>query len=88
MDEEKIIRKCCACNEKKSRNELIKITLNSKTKELKVSPSSTFFGRSVYICANQDCVEKAFKKGRINKLLKTKTDENFKMLVNEAVLKY
>lgn len=77
MDEENIIRKCAACGAQKSRNELIKITVNIK-KELQIMPDSKFFGRSVYICKNEECIEKAFKKGRIYKFLKIKPDETLK----------
>lgn len=37
-----------------------------------------FFGRSLYVCADPACVENAFKKGRIYKLLKIKPDESLK----------
>ena len=66
MDEQKIIRKCTACSKELSRDKLIKITVNN------------FFGRSAYICKDIDCIEKAFKKGRIFKILKIKQDETLK----------
>ena len=59
-------------------NELIKITVNKSTKELRISPSSNFVGRSLYICKNFSCIDTAFKKGRIYKILKIKPDETFK----------
>ena len=77
MDESKIIRKCCACNEKKGRDNLIKITKDNNG-EIRIMPESTFCGRSYYICKNSDCVENAFKKGKIFKLLKIMPDDLFK----------
>ncbi len=74
MDESKIIRKCAACNAKKSRNELIKITAD-KNKEVRIMPDSSFFGHSVYLCKDAECIQKAFKKGRLYKILKIKPDE-------------
>ena len=74
MEENKIIRKCAACNCLKSRNKLIRITIN-KNKEIRVMPDSKFFGRSLYICKSEDCVKNVFKKGRIFKILKIKPDE-------------
>lgn len=76
MDETKIKRKCIACNSIKSRNELIKITKNNKTNEIKIQPDSYFMGRSTYICKNKECITKAFKKGRLYKTLKIKQDES------------
>lgn len=73
MNEKKIIRKCAACNTLKSRDNFIKITVN-KSKEIKIMPDSKFFGRSVYICKNNDCIKNILKKGRIYKLLRIKPD--------------
>ena len=80
MDEEKIIRKCVACNSLKSRNELVKITVkkNDSGSEIMVNPDTKFFGRSVYICRNKACIDNAFKKGRLFKILKIKPDDSIK----------
>ena len=77
MGEKEIKRKCIACNSLKSRDELVKITINNK-KEIKVMPDSKFFGRSAYICKNDKCLETAFKKDKIYKILKTKPAEDLK----------
>ena len=74
MDEKKIIRKCAACNALKSRDNFIKITVN-KSKEIKIMPDSKFFGRSVYICKNSECVQKALKKNRIYRILRVNPDK-------------
>lgn len=76
-------RKCIGCFQIKPKNELIKITKDFKTKEVVVNPNTRTFGRSVYICANKDCVEQAFKKNKISKFLRIKTD-----LSMEEILKY
>ena len=86
MDETKIIRKCIACGKELVRTNLIKITKNSKTKEIKICPDSKFYGRSAYLCKNSNCIDKAFKKGRIYKILKITQDESLKEKIN-AVLK-
>ena len=41
-------------------------------------PDSKFFGRSAYICKNDKCLETAFKKDKIYKILKTKPAEDLK----------
>ena len=65
-----VFRQCCSCRKKLSREDLIKITLEHKTGEICVEPGNKTFGRSVYVCQNSECVEKAIKKKLITKLLK------------------
>lgn len=62
-------RKCISCGELKLREELIKITKEHASGNIVIQPDSKTFGRSVYLCYNQECINKALKKG-INKLLK------------------
>ena len=64
-------RKCAGCGELKPREDMIKITRDYLTDEVIVNPDSKTFGRSVYLCYNQSCIEKAQKKNRLNRLLKT-----------------
>ena len=65
------MRKCIACGEFKPREDMIKITKEYSSGDLVVNPNSKTFGRSAYLCYNQDCIEQAFKKNRLNKVLKT-----------------
>ena len=68
------IRKCISCGKLKKRSELIKITKEKVSGNVILMPDSNTFGRSVYLCYNQSCIDNAFKKNRINKTLKTGTD--------------
>ena len=63
-------RKCIACGEIKPRRELIKITKEHTSENIVIQPDSRTFGRSVYLCYNENCINTAIKKG-VNKLLKT-----------------
>lgn len=65
------IRKCISCGELKKRSELIKITQESGSNNIVIEPNSKIFGRSVYLCYNQSCIDNAFKKNKINKMLKS-----------------
>ena len=65
------LRKCISCNELKPQEDLIKITKDFSTGELLINPNSKTFGRSAYLCYNQNCIEKAFKKNKISRVLKT-----------------
>ena len=64
-------RKCVSCGTLKPQEELIKITKEYKSGKLFIQPNSKTFGRSVYLCYNQECINTAFKKNKINKILKT-----------------
>ena len=77
-------RRCVSCWQVKNRDELIKITAKNDDGKVIVNPNSTTFGRSVYLCYNDSCIEGAFKKGRISKILRASTPEDLKgKLLNE-----
>ena len=73
MNKEKL-RKCVGCGELIPRENLIKITKEYLTGKVIVNPDSKTFGRSVYLCYNQNCIEQALKKSRLGKALKTNED--------------
>ena len=66
-----ILRKCVGCNQLKPREDMIKITKAHFIDEVIVNPDSKTFGRSAYLCYNQNCVEQALKKNKLNRILKT-----------------
>ena len=78
----KHLRKCVGCGEFKPREDMIKITREKSTENVVLNPDSKTFGRSVYLCYNQNCIENAFKKGKINRVLKSKIQ-----IDKEAVMK-
>jgi len=63
-------RRCVGCWQVKDRKELIKITIDSAGAKPVISPNSTTFGRSAYLCYNKSCIESAFKKNKLGKHLK------------------
>ncbi len=63
-------RKCIGCFKDFDREKMFRILKKHENGEIIVSPTSHDFGRSVYLCKSKDCIEKAFKKGKINKFLK------------------
>ena len=79
-----ISRKCVGCGEIKNREDLIKITKEYSTDTLIINGHSKVFGRSAYLCYNSTCIENAFKKNRLQKLLKTTIPMELKgKLINE-----
>ena len=66
-----MLRKCIGCGEMKPRESLIKITKNHDGGNVVINPDSKIFGRSAYLCYNQNCINAALKKNKLNKVLKT-----------------
>lgn len=87
MKETKFKRKCSGCNSIKSKDDLIKITCKKSTGEIVINPDNSFFGRSVYICKDLNCVLAALKKDKLFKLLKTKPNETIKEKIRAVLEK-
>ena len=67
-------RTCMGCNEKKAKNELIRIVKN-KQNEIMIDRTGKKEGRGAYICDKIECLEKAIKSKRLGKVLETKISE-------------
>ncbi len=77
-------RKCIGCGEIKNRDNLIKITKEHTANTLVINGDSAVFGRSAYLCYNKSCIEKAFKKNKLQKILRTPVSEELKgKIINE-----
>ncbi len=77
-------RKCIGCGEIKNRDNLIKITKEHIANTLVINGNSAVFGRSAYLCYNKSCIEKAFKKNKLQKILRTPVSEELKgKIINE-----
>ncbi|MFR2571378.1 MAG: RNase P modulator RnpM [Clostridia bacterium] len=73
-------RTCMACNQKKDKNELIRIVKN-KNNEINIDKSGKMAGRGAYICNDINCLEKVVKSKRLEKVLETNiSDEIYKSL--------
>jgi uncharacterized protein len=72
------LRKCIGCFELKDRDKMIKITRESSSGKIFINPNSKIFGRSVYLCYNNTCVENSLKKNKLAKFIKANPDEEFK----------
>lgn len=73
-----VLRKCIGCLQLKDRAQMIKITREHQTGEVIINPNSKIFGRSVYLCYNDSCIENSLKKNKLAKFLKTGLTEEFK----------
>ncbi len=77
-EERKFLRLCCICRKYKTKNELIRITKNYKNKEIVINNDNLITGRSIYICKNQECIEKFIKNKKVLYSLKSEMTENIK----------
>lgn len=73
-----VLRKCIGCFELKNREEMIKITREAQSGEIFINPNSKIFGRSVYLCYNDCCIQNSFKKNKLAKFLKAALTEELK----------
>lgn len=67
----KVVQRICAiCNIKKDKRELIRIVCN-KDKEVLVDKTGKLQGRGAYICYNEDCLKRAVKSKKLNRVFET-----------------
>ena len=60
-------RTCMGCNEKKDKNQLIRI-VKSKDNEVNVDRTGKMEGRGAYICDDIKCLDKVIKSKRLEKV--------------------
>lgn len=66
-------RTCMGCNEKKDKTDLIRV-VKSSNGEINIDKSGKMPGRGAYICDNIQCLERAVKTKRIERVLETKIE--------------
>lgn len=71
-------RKCVGCLKLLNREGLIKLTCRNTDEKLIINPDLKTFGRSAYLCYNKTCIENAFKKNKLKRMLKTSVPEDLK----------
>lgn len=67
-------RTCMGCNEKKDKNMLIRV-VKSNDGEINIDKTGRMPGRGAYICDKEECLEKAIKTKRIERVFETKIDD-------------
>lgn len=67
-------RTCMGCNEKKDKNELIRIVKN-KENQISIDKTGKAQGRGAYICDDVKCLDKVIKSKRIEKIFDMKISE-------------
>ena len=80
------IRKCIGCQKYFDRAQMFRILKNYKNNDIILNPTNIDFGRSVYICKNNECVENAFKKGSIGRSLKRRNLDDLKVELQKNLI--
>ena len=74
-------RMCVCCRKKTSKSELIRI--GKKDKIPVIDQNKMQNGRAIYVCKNENCIEKLKKNNAISRFLKVQaSDEFYKSLKN------
>lgn len=73
-------RTCIGCNSQKSKKELIRVVKN-KEGTISIDKTGKAEGRGAYICNNIECLEKAIKTKKLERLFEMKiSDEIYENL--------
>ena len=67
-------RTCMGCNEKREKQQLIRIVKNRQN-EIKIDKTGKMEGRGAYICNNVACLDRVKKTKRLEKVLDMKISE-------------
>lgn len=78
------IRKCVGCQKRRPKQELIRIVRN-KEGQVSLDKTGKKPGRGAYICPEIDCLEKAFQKNRLEKVLRGPIGEEVKAVLREEI---
>ena len=79
------LRTCIGCNSKKDKKELLRIVKN-KNGEINIDLTSKMDGRGIYICRNEECLNKAIKNKKISRTFEMEIEnsiyENIRKTIN------
>ena len=78
-------RTCMGCNAKKDKKELIRIVKN-KENEISIDKTGKKEGRGAYLCPDTQCLEKAIKSKRLEKVLNGKIADEIKENLRGVIL--
>lgn len=82
------IRTCMGCSEKKPKSELIRV-VKKQTGEIKLDKTGKLSGRGAYICDKSECLEKAIRSKKLERIFETKIEEDIyqelKNTINQGV---
>ena len=68
-------RTCIGCNSKKDKKDLIRVVKN-KDGIISIDLTGKKDGRGIYLCKNEECLNKAIKNKKISRTFEMEIDEN------------
>jgi predicted RNA-binding protein YlxR (DUF448 family) len=81
------LRKCIACNENKSKKELIRVVRNAD-KEIIVDETGKVNGRGAYVCKSENCIDQIIKTRKLSRTFQIEVpDEVYTKLKNVIEIK-
>lgn len=81
------LRKCIACNENKSKKELIRVVRNAD-KEIIVDETGKVNGRGAYVCKSETCINQIIKSRKLSRTFQVEVpDEVYTKLKNVIEIK-
>lgn len=76
MQQKKVpMRKCIGCNESKTKKELVRI-VRSPEGDISLDLTGKKSGRGAYICPNAECLKKARKSKRLERIFETAVSDS------------
>ena len=69
-------RRCIACNEKREKNNLLRI-VRTPGKNIEIDLTGKKNGRGAYICKSEECLNKLMKSKRLEKTFEIEIENNF-----------
>lgn len=85
MKQKKIpMRKCNGCGQQKPKKELVRV-VKSPEGTISLDLTGKMSGRGAYICNNYDCLVKAKKSRRIDRVFETSIDESVYKQMEEQI---
>ena len=79
-------RTCTVCRKQKNKNELLRIVKN-KENIINVDENGKEPGRGAYICYDRECLEKAEKTKKLEKVLNVKIKDDIYIKIRDVIEK-
>lgn len=79
-------RTCTVCRKQKNKNELLRIVKN-KENIINVDKNGKEPGRGAYICYDRECLEKAEKTKKLEKVLNVKIKDDIYIKIRDVIEK-
>ena len=80
-----VFRSCAICHTKKDKRELLRIA-KDKDKNIYIDKTGKLDGRGAYICYNEDCINKAIKTKKLERILDVKISEELYSDIRKLII--